>query len=291
LKFSIITPSFNRAEMLDTCIQSVLSQDYPNFEHIIVDGGSTDGTLDLLKGYSHIQLLNGPDHGMYDALNKGIAASTGDIVTFLNTDDLYGEGILCPVAEMFGNNSILAVAGKALVFSVTENGEKILSRYSPSDVDLMECSTIGSNYFNAWFFRRSVFDKIGAFDAKYRIAGDREFMLRFALSGLEYKAIDKIAYQYLQHAGSLTFDDDINKREQTAYEHLEMTNYYLRDPRVDEKTRFLLKQLRSRTTLEMSIRYLKVRNFPKVFKYIRVGMYGDMLWLPLFIKTVFSRYE
>jgi glycosyltransferase involved in cell wall biosynthesis len=277
--------------MLDACIQSVLSQGYPNFEHIIVDGGSTDGTLDFLKGYSHIQLLSGPDRGMYDALNKGIAASTGDIVTFLNTDDLYGEGILCPVAEIFDNNNILAVAGKALAFSMTENGEEILAYYSPSDVDLMECSTIGSNYFNAWFFRRSVFDKIGAFDAQYRIVGDREFMFRFALSGLEYETVDKIAYQYLQHAGSLTFDDDIKKREQAAYEHLEMISRYLCDPRVDKKTRFLLKRLRSRTALEMSIRYLKARNFPKVFKYIRVGMYGDMLWLPLLIKTVFSRYE
>src|SRR5512141_2296726 len=99
LKISIITPSFNRVDMLDACIKSVLSKNYPNFEHIVVDGGSTDGTLDLLKKYSHIYMVSGPDQGMYDALNKGLALATGDIVSFLNTDDLYGEDVFHSVAN------------------------------------------------------------------------------------------------------------------------------------------------------------------------------------------------
>lgn len=291
LKFSVITPNFNRADMLDSCVQSVLAQNYPNFEHIIVDGCSTDGSLDLLDKYAHLHVITGPDSGMYDALNKGIAASTGDVITFLNTDDLFGEKIFHSIAEAFVDEDVFAVAGKALVFSLSKNKRTILDRYDPANLDLMECSTVGSNYFNAWFFRRSVFDFIGGFGRQYRIAGDREFMFRFALAGFKYQTVGKVTYQYLHHVGSLTFDDDINKREQTACEHLEMTSRYLCDGRVDEKTHFLLKQLRSRTALEMSTRYLKVRNFPKTFKYIRVGMHGDMSWLTLFIKTVFSRYK
>lgn len=287
LKFSVITPSFNRVHMLDACIQSVQAQNYPDFEHIIVDGGSTDGSLDLLGKYSHLRVITGPDDGMYDALNKGIAVSTGDILTFLNTDDLYGEKVFHLVAGAFVDENVCAVAGKALVFS----GQTVVDRYAPTHLDLMECSTVGSNYFNAWFFRRSVFDIIGTFGAQYRIAGDREFMLRFALAGLKYQTVEKVTYQYLQHTGSLTFDDDITKREQTAYEHLEMTSRYLRDPRVNKKTCSLLRRLRSSTALEMSIRYLKVRNFPKVFDYIRVGLSSDMFWFPLFVRTVFHRQK
>ena len=85
---SIITPSLNRADLLEDAIYSVQRQNYQNLEHIIVDGGSTDGSLELVKKYGYIRLFSGHDEGMYDALNKGLTLAGGEIICFLNTDAL-----------------------------------------------------------------------------------------------------------------------------------------------------------------------------------------------------------
>lgn len=84
---SIVTPSFNSAKFIEDCIKSVLNQNYPNFEHIIIDGGSTDGTIEILKKYTHLKWISEPDEGQSDALNKGIRMASADWVLWLNSDD------------------------------------------------------------------------------------------------------------------------------------------------------------------------------------------------------------
>lgn len=289
LKISVITPSFNRADMIEACIQSVLKQNYPNFEHIIADGGSTDGTLDLLKKYEHIHLLHGPDRGLYDAMNKGIAISTGEIVTFLNTDDLYGTDVFDAVSQLFDDRGIMAVAGNSMLVSQSGDGEKIIDRYSPANIDLLKCSILGSTYLNAWFFRRSVFDQIGAFDANYKIAGDREFIFRFALSRMKYRTIDRVTYRYFQHQGSITFSGNVDIRERIVNEHFKMVDDYLGDPRTTVDVQRLLKQRHSHDTLGLSIRYLKARNLGKTLLYALRGMQRDIFWLPVFVREIFRR--
>ena len=88
---SIITPSYNRAEMIREAVESILVQDYPSMEHIIIDGGSTDGTLSILKQYPPLKIRTEPDNGIYDALNKGLGIANGEIIGFLNTDDFYTQ--------------------------------------------------------------------------------------------------------------------------------------------------------------------------------------------------------
>jgi glycosyltransferase involved in cell wall biosynthesis len=290
LKLSIITPSFNRADMVDACVQSVLNQNYPDFEHIIIDGGSTDGTLDLLKKYSHIHVVSERDEGMYDALNKGVELASGDLISFLNTDDLYGKNIFYCVVSLFNDENIWAVAGNAIVVSDDINGNtKVLNQYSAATTDLMECSTIGSNFFNAWFFRRSVFSMIGMFDISYRIAGDKEFMFRFALAGLKYATIDKLIYQYRQHSGSITFGNNTDERLNSIAEQLRMTGFYLKDENVPKHVKALLRQLRTRITTGLAIRYWKTRKFNKIPYYMFTGMQYDLLWLPRFSRALLQR--
>src|SRR5258707_149693 len=103
MKFSVITPCLNRAELIAATIQSVTAQDYSDFEHWIIDGGSTDGTLELLQGYQHLKIVSEPDRGVYDAINKGIRLATGEIIILLNSDDLLVAGALSLSAEIFRN--------------------------------------------------------------------------------------------------------------------------------------------------------------------------------------------
>jgi glycosyltransferase involved in cell wall biosynthesis len=101
LKISIITPSFNSVNYIERAIKSVLSQDYDNWEHIIVDGGSMDGTLEILKKYPHLVWVSEPDRGQSDAMNKGFQMSTGEIIGYLNADDWYKEDALQYVNDFF----------------------------------------------------------------------------------------------------------------------------------------------------------------------------------------------
>jgi glycosyltransferase involved in cell wall biosynthesis len=289
LLLSIITPSLNRADMIVTAIESVLAQNYPHFEHIIVDGVSTDGTLELLKRYPHLKVLVGHDKGMYDALNRGLELAKGEIIGFLNSDDLYAQSVFAIIAEKFQNQHTLAVAGEALIFTTTPDGEsKIISNFSPESASLLELSTIGSPYFNAWFFRRSVFEKIGNFDINYRIAADKEFMLRFALSGLKYTIVHKLVYQYRQHADSMTFDITDQKLERIVDELIFMTSTYLKQRSLPIEARNLIRKLRTRDTLDMAVRSLKKMNFHKFIYYSRRGIEHDPLWFLKFTLRIIN---
>lgn len=286
-KISIITPSLNRKKMLEDVIRNVLAQNYPNFEHIVIDGGSTDGTQEMVKKYPHVHFICASDKGMYDALNKGLDVAAGEIVGLLNTDDLYADGIFADVAARFDEEDVMAVAGHAEVFYEPVEGEtEIIERYSPEDNDLLECSTIGSNYFNAWFFRDSVFEKIGKFNIDYRVAGDREFMFRFVLNDFHYVTTNRLIYRYRQHSDSLTFDTTDQKLEWSVRDHLLMTDIYLRNDKLPFRARKLLIQLRTRVTVDIAIRMLWALNFKKSAYYFAEGIKFDFLWPFKFVQRV-----
>src|SRR5687768_6412703 len=102
--FSIITPSYNRASLIQNAIESVMAQNYPHLEHIVIDGGSTDDTLELLSSYPHLHVLSEPDRGVYDALNKGLSIAQGEIIGQLNTDDYYQSDIFQKIQDYFDKN-------------------------------------------------------------------------------------------------------------------------------------------------------------------------------------------
>ena len=286
---TVITPSYNRARLITHAIESVLAQSYPHIEHIVVDGGSTDSTPELVREYPHIRFFSEPDRGMYDALNKGIERATGEIIGFLNTDDVYEKNIFLDVAEGFADDSIMAVAGRALVLNGLPGEESmVVDEYSPDKNSVLEDSTMGSNYFNAWFFHRSVFEKIGKFNIGYRIIGDGDFMLRFALSNLKYVTIDKVTYKYYQHAGSLTFDKSDQKIEQSFLEHLEMIDFCLQNLGLSSLERKLITRLRTKNSVEMAARSLRRLNLRGFVHYFYEGIKYDLFWPLGFLKFVLS---
>ena len=279
-KLSIITPSLNRKDMLEKVVENVAAQKYPHYEHIIIDGGSTDGTVEWASTQSHIRFVTEPDKGVYDALNKGLALASGDVIGFLNTDDLYAENIFVVIMEGFKDDLISAVAGKAQVFShISEGRIETSGNYDPRDKSLLECSTLGKNYFNAWFFRRTVFEKIGVFNINYKVAGDRDFMLRFALNNLKYDTVDKLVYLYRRHPGSLTFSGADSQRELSARDHLTLTRFYLRNWKLSAEERDLIAQLHTRECLEMAKRYKKSGNFIKYSSLIIESVRYDSNWM------------
>ena len=206
-RVSVITPSLNRARYIEDAIQSVLRQNYSAVEHIVVDGGSTDGTLDILARYPHISVVSEPDQGMYDALNKGLKIASGEIIGFLNADDLYADHVFQTVMEHFDDETIDAVSGKAQIFEEEQDGtsKTILELSPPHPYKLVETAITGSTIFNAWFYRKSIIRRVGGFDAQYKISGDADLILRLALMGVNYLALDLVHYLYRQHEDYLRF--------------------------------------------------------------------------------------
>ncbi len=287
---TIITPSYNRAELVPQAIVSVLTQGFQDFEHIIVDGGSTDGTLEILKQYPHLKVIHGPDKGMYDALNKGLEIARGEIIGFLNTDDLYAEDIFAAIAIKFNDPDVMAVAGRALVFAELPDGKtKVVNQYSPDERSLIESSTIGSNFFNAWFFRRTTFDRIGKFNADYKVVGDRDFMLRFLLSNLKYTTINNLVYKYRMHEDSLTFDKTDEKRALSVDENLAVICFYLADQNLPSLVRKLLIQERTLETVDMAARSMRRLNYKKFLRYSLEGSQYNPSWSLSFFQYVLRR--
>jgi glycosyltransferase involved in cell wall biosynthesis len=210
LKISIITACLNRREFIGAAIESVLAQNYPEFEHWIIDGGSSDGTLEVLNRYPHLKVLSEPDRGVYDAWNKGIDRASGDVISILNSDDVYADGALHSCARILAAfPSVAVLSGGCQIFRTSRLGAAVeMHRYQdPNRYRLsLRNATVGLPIINSRFFRSSLFDKVGRFDLAYSVSSDREFLIRAALNGIEDVATPEIFYRYCWHAGSLTMN-------------------------------------------------------------------------------------
>src|SRR6187401_767893 len=182
MKITVITPVFNGQETIGSCIESVLIQSYPDKEYIIVDGGSTDNTVDILKTYKDRSLkwISEKDKGLYDAFNKGIMMATGDVVCFLCADDMYEhKNVLLKIADTFRIHPETDIVYGDIIYVDKDDLSKI-KRYwksSPFKPGLFKKGWLPPN--TALFIRRSVFLQHGLFDLQYKMASDFEMQYRF----------------------------------------------------------------------------------------------------------------
>jgi glycosyltransferase involved in cell wall biosynthesis len=180
LLISIITTTYNSAATIAKTMVSVSAQSWDNVEHIVVDGGSTDNTLSVLKTFKSriATLISEPDCGIYDAMNKGIARCNGEIICFLNSDDFYAHAdVLAKVVDAFSTERLDAVYGDAGYFRAGAP-DRIVRRYSSARFSPERLAWGWMPAHPSLFMTAKVYKETGLFNVEYRIAGDYEYIVR-----------------------------------------------------------------------------------------------------------------
>lgn len=196
MKVSIITATYNSVNTLEPCLNSVLNQTYQNIEYIIIDGDSKDKTVELIKSkaelYKNVIWISEKDKGIYDALNKGIAKATGDIVGFVHSDDFLSDNtIIASIVDCFHTTSVDGVYGD-LHYVTKDNTKKIVRNWvsNPFNHKLLKQGWMPPH--PTLYLKKSIYDAYGGFDLNFKIAADYDFILRiFKQSQLKFRYLPK----------------------------------------------------------------------------------------------------
>jgi glycosyltransferase involved in cell wall biosynthesis len=196
MKISIVTVVYNNEKTIVDAIESVLSQRYENIEYIIIDGNSTDRTLDIIKKYGKRinKVVSEPDKGIYDAMNKGINLATGEIIGLLNSDDLYADnGVIKNVVEQFEKNKGLDIVYGNLVYVKAENTNNIVRNWKASDYHPRYFENGNVPPHPTVFLKSKVYKEAGLFKTHYKLAADYEFLLRiFKNHSFQSRYVDQL---------------------------------------------------------------------------------------------------
>jgi glycosyltransferase involved in cell wall biosynthesis len=208
-KISLVTPSMNQGRFIAATIQSVLAQGYPNLEYTIVDGGSTDGTLDVIRAHSHqlASWVSEPDSGQTDALMKGFSRCSGELLNWLNADDLLRPGALLAVARAWRDSKADVIVGRDRHF--TTDPDHPVSVFEPSGYEFPACLRFWSGSFRyhqpCTFFTRDAFVRAGQLDRSLHYAMDYDFYCRLlALPGLRVQQINAELSAFRLHEDAKT---------------------------------------------------------------------------------------
>jgi len=179
VKISILTPSYNQGKYIEENILSVLNQNYPNFEHIIIDGGSTDNTVEILKKYPHLKWVSEPDQGQADALNKGLKMATGEIIGWINSDDYYLDNVFFDVNSIFSKNHDV----KWIIGNIVRYFE-IIDKFFFERSPLIHYERLISNpnivRQQAAFFKREILLSVGGLNKDFFCVMDYDLWLRLS---------------------------------------------------------------------------------------------------------------
>jgi len=203
MKISIVTPSYNQGRFIEETILSVKRQGYAPIEHIVMDGGSTDGTVEILRRYEHLIWFSEKDQGQTHAINKGLKLATGDVVTWLNSDDTYLDEALSTVASTFERFPEVDVVYGDYVITDESGNPLIHKKEIDFDWDILLC---GLNYLGQpnVFFRRRVIEAVGYLDESLHYLMDYEYWFRLARYGFAFKHIRTFVATCRWHAEAKT---------------------------------------------------------------------------------------
>lgn len=246
-KISVITPSYNQGRFIEETIQSVLNQNYPNYEYIIIDGGSTDNSGEIIKKYEDrvAYWVSEPDKGQADALNKGFKIAAGEIIGWLNSDDLYVRNALHIIGESF-----LRYPEMGLIYgncyNINENSEVIKISHDLPFVPLVW--KLGGLFFcqPAGFFKREVLENIGYLNTDLEYSMDKDYFYRMLRNKIGIKHIPKFIAKFRFHDSSKTVADKLKMRKAVYdcwLEYFGLTNS-LMDKYIYSLSLFVFKGLR-----------------------------------------------
>jgi glycosyltransferase involved in cell wall biosynthesis len=220
---SVITPVFNGEKFIEKCILNVISQNDPEVEHLIVDGGSTDRTVEIIKKisdkYPHLSWISEKDKGQSDAMNRGITLARGSIISFLNVDDYYEPGTLLRVEKLF-----VTLAEPSLLVgncNIWDENNRLLAVNKPSHLKLQDL-LIGTEIFmhpvnpSAYFYHKSLHERIGLYDITDNNSMDLDFILR-AVQVANVKYVNELFGNYRYIPGTKTFEDQKSLGDSRAY--------------------------------------------------------------------------
>jgi len=279
MKVSIITVSYNAVKTIEQTILSIKAQSYTNIEYIIIDGKSTDGTLEIIKKYQKYidHVICEPDKGIYDAMNKGIRLATGDIIGFANSDDWYEPDTIEKVVTCF--NSTDAELTHGIVWVVEEDGSR--TKTNGFKNEKVEYEQI---YYNmlphlSVFTRKTVFEQYGGFDIDYQIAADYDWLLRCYTNGVHFFYIDSIMGSFRKGGVSTS----AGKLNQLAEENKEISLKYVSNSKNRE---LILNQIEERYR-SFKLWYLAETNPAKIVDTVKdrfldiaegIVIFGSGIW-------------
>lgn len=202
MKVSIITVTYNSAATLQDTLESVKRQDYPNIEHILVDGASKDGTVSIIRSYPHVEkYVSEKDSGLYDAINKGILMSTGDVIGILNSDDFFPhEKVISNMVKVFKQQDADAVFGD-IAFVRPENLRRVVRHYSSKKFHPRKFKYGYMPAHPSFYVKRKFYEKYGMYKLDYKIAADYELLMRFMHSNHLKYAYNPEVMVYMRTGG------------------------------------------------------------------------------------------
>ena len=223
VKLTVITATYNRADFLPRCIESVASQSYPYKEHVIIDGGSTDGTIPLLKSYGakypHLRWISEKDNGISSALNKGLAIAGGDAVGVIGDDDFYAPEVFGIIAQEFERDEDVAVVTGNCDFIGNDNLVSNTQKASyTSRADLIQCWRYWGRQVAiaapSTFIRKRVIDEVGGFDEADRFAMDYHHWLKITEKFPKIRAVDTVFAKFRLDTGTVSFSSNSEQWEE-----------------------------------------------------------------------------
>ncbi len=295
-KISIIIGVLNMKQYLARALDSIILQEYPNLELIVIDGGSTDGTINVIKQYQHVinYWKSEKDKGHCDACNKGINIATGDLIEFLNADDFLDAGLLHKVASSYKANpqAKIITCGVRIIDKYPNGDSHVIQQLD--DTNKLQVSLYNMLFelpvINARFFHKDIFRKFGQFhptlaDGSYNITNDREFFIKLALSNIQSEIINCTFYNYFSHDESLTFS--MKNQLRIRHEHINLANNFLNTSSLTSDQQKMFKAWIAKDSAYLFLTYLLQHHFKKAIKSMMQGIKAcNCLWFLKMIQVI-----